>query len=114
MVKLSTKYYRNFPKQTSIYYGPQYTTNQYLETLKSYNTMFNQYKITPEQVAKLISERNIVTIFQGRSEAGPRALGNRSILYDPTDPNGKDYVNKVKNREWFRPFAGSVLKEKAA
>ena len=100
-------------KQTSIYYGPQYTTNQYLETLKSYNPMFNQYKITPEQVAKLISERNIVTIFQGRSEAGPRALGNRSILYDPTDPNGKDYVNKVKNREWFRPFAGSVLKEKA-
>ena len=102
-----------FPKQTSIYYGPEYTTNQYLETLKSYNTMFNQYKITPEQVAKLISERNIVTMFQGRSEAGPRALGNRSILYDPTDPNGKDYVNKVKNREWFRPFAGSVLKEKA-
>jgi len=103
-----------FPKQTSIYYGPQYNTDQYLKTLKSYNTMFNQYKITPEQVAKLISERNIVTIFQGRSEAGPRALGNRSILYDPTDPNGKDYVNKVKNREWFRPFAGSVLKEKAA
>ena len=103
-----------YKKQTSIYYGPQYTLNHYLETLKSYNTMFNQYKITPEQVAKLISERNIVTIFQGRSEAGPRALGNRSILYDPTDPNGKDYVNKVKNREWFRPFAGSVLKEKAA
>ena len=75
--------------------------------------MFNQHKITPEQVAKLISERNIVTIFQGRSEAGPRALGNRSILYDPTDPNGKDYVNKVKKREWFRPFAGTVLLEKA-
>jgi len=102
-----------FNRQTSIYYGPQYTTNQYLETLKKHNTIFNQYKITPEQVAKLISERNIVTIFQGRSEAGPRALGNRSILYDPTDPNGKDYVNKVKNREWFRPFAGSVLQEKA-
>jgi len=102
-----------FNRQTSIYYGPQYTTNQYLITLKSYNIMFNQYKITPEQVAKLISERNIVTIFQGRSEAGPRALGNRSILYDPTDPNGKDYVNKVKNREWFRPFAGSVLQEKS-
>ena len=50
-------------------------------------------------------------MFQGRSEAGPRALGNRSILYDPTDPNGKDTVNKVKGREWFRPFAGSMLKE---
>ena len=103
----------NPPKQTSIYYGPEYTTNQYLKTLKIYNNTFTQSKTTPKQVAKLISERNIVTIFQGRSEAGPRALGNRSILYDPTDPNGKDYVNKVKNREWFRPFAGSVLKEKA-
>ena len=101
------------PKQTTVYYGPQYTTKEYSKTLENYNDMFKQHRITPEQVAKLISERNIVTIFQGRSEAGPRALGNRSILYDPTDPNGKDFVNKVKNREWFRPFAGSVLKENA-
>ena len=64
-----------------------------------------------ESIAKLISEKNIVALFQGRSEAGPRALGNRSILYDPTDPNGKDHVNKVKGREWFRPFAGSMLHE---
>jgi carbamoyltransferase len=42
-----------FLKQTSIYYGPEYTTNQYLETLKNYNVMFNQYKITPNQVAQL-------------------------------------------------------------
>jgi len=102
-----------FPKQTSIYYGPEYTVNQLESTLKNYTEMFNVYNIKPENVAKLISENNIVTIFQGRSEAGPRALGNRSILYNPTDPNGKDYVNKVKNREWFRPFAGSVLKEKS-
>jgi len=60
-------------------------------------------------VAKLISEKNTVGIFQGRSEAGPRALGNRSILYDPRDPNGKDKVNNIKNRESFRPFAGSIL-----
>ena len=52
-------------------------------------------------------------MFQGRAEAGPRALGNRSILYDPTDVNGKDFVNTVKGREWFRPFAGTVLKEHA-
>jgi carbamoyltransferase len=62
-------------------------------------------------VAKLISEQNIVALYQGRSEAGPRALGNRSIVYDPRDPNGKDFVNLVKQREWFRPFAGSVLHE---
>ena len=68
-------------------------------------------EVTPADVAQLIADRNIVTLFQGRSEAGPRALGNRSILYDPTDPNGKDHVNTVKGREWFRPFAGSMLQE---
>jgi carbamoyltransferase len=100
-------------KQTSIYLGPKYSTKQIDKSIKSYNNMFNIYDIKPENVAKLISENNIVTIFQGRSEAGPRALGNRSILYNPTDPNGKDFVNKVKKREWFRPFAGTVLLEKA-
>jgi len=74
---------------------------------------FKKIKVSHKDIAKLISERNIVCIFQGRSEAGPRALGNRSILYDPTDPNGKDFVNKVKKREWFRPFAGTILSEKA-
>jgi carbamoyltransferase len=64
-----------------------------------------------EDVAYLIKEGNIVSIFQGRSESGPRALGNRSILFNPTIKNGKDIVNKVKGREYFRPFAGSVLKE---
>lgn len=66
---------------------------------------------TPEDIAALLVDRKIVTLFQGRSEAGPRALGNRSILYDPTDPKGKDHVNEVKGREWFRPFAGSMLQE---
>jgi carbamoyltransferase len=101
-------------KQTSIYLGPKYPIKQIDKLIKSYNNMFNVYDIKPENVAKLISENNIVTIFQGRSEAGPRALGNRSILYNPTDPNGKDFVNKVKKREWFRPFAGTVLLEKAS
>lgn len=68
--------------------------------------------VSHKDVAQLIADRNIVALFQGRSEAGPRALGNRSILYDPRDINGKDHVNKVKGREWFRPFAGSMLAEK--
>jgi carbamoyltransferase len=64
-------------------------------------------------VSDLIITGNIVALFQGKSEAGPRALGNRSILYDPRDPNAKDHVNKIKKREWFRPFAGSMLLEYA-
>ena len=65
-------------------------------------------------VAKLIADKKIVAIFQGRSEAGPRALGNRSILYDPRDPDGKDKVNRVKKRESFRPFAATILQAEAS
>jgi len=62
-------------------------------------------------VIQKILESKIVAIFQGKSEGGPRALGNRSILFDPRVPNGKDIVNTVKKRESFRPFAGSILYE---
>ena len=56
----------------------------------------------------LLTNKNIVTLFQGKSENGPRALGNRSVLFDPTFEDGKDYVNDVKHREYFRPFAGCI------
>lgn len=95
----------------TLYLGRQYDPDTYLNAIGNYE--FNVSDVTPEDVAKLIAEKNIVALFQGRSEAGPRALGNRSILYDPRDPDGKDEVNKVKGREWFRPFAGSVLAEDA-
>jgi carbamoyltransferase len=68
-------------------------------------------KVTVKEVSKLLSERKIVAIFQGRSESGPRSLGNRSILYDPTDENGKEKINRIKGREWYRPFAGTILLE---
>ena len=99
--------------QKSIYYGPEYS-EEFLQYVLDANK--EAIKVTPttkEEVAQLIADRNIVSIFQGRSEAGPRALGNRSILYDARDPEGKDKVNLVKGREWFRPFAGSVLLEDA-
>lgn len=60
---------------------------------------------------ELMTSKNIVACFQGRSEAGPRALGNRSLMFDPTFKDGKDFVNQIKNREYFRPFAGSILAE---
>jgi carbamoyltransferase len=100
-------------KQTSIYYGPEYKKEDLEKILKNNLDKIKVEKIEASQIAKLIADKNIVSLFQGRSEAGPRALGNRSILYDPRDPNGKDYVNTVKGREWFRPFAGSCLVEDA-
>jgi carbamoyltransferase len=69
-------------------------------------------KVTPKDVAELLRDGKIIAMFQGRSEAGPRALGNRSILFNPSIKNGKDIINAVKRRESFRPFAGTILAEK--
>ena len=97
---------------TTLYLGPKYDIkSEDIEDLLEDSMELTD--VTDVDVAQLIKDRNIVSIFQGRSEAGPRALGNRSILYDPTDPDGKDKVNTVKGREWFRPFAGSIMKEHA-
>ncbi|MFO7562832.1 MAG: carbamoyltransferase C-terminal domain-containing protein [Enhygromyxa sp.] len=64
--------------------------------------------------ARWIADGNIVAVFHGRSEHGPRALGHRSILADPRDPGMADHLNrKVKHREPFRPFAPAVLAEAA-
>ena len=91
--------------------------NLYLGTQLKYDYKLLDHEIESDisvgEVARLLSEGNIVAIAQGRSEIGPRALGNRSILFDPRVKNGKDIVNTVKNREWFRPFAGTVLLEHA-
>lgn len=99
-------------KITNLYTGPEYmyTTEQIINTCEKYNAT-KVSKADYGDVIDLITSKNIVAMFQGRSEAGPRALGNRSILYDPRDPNGKDHVNLVKRREYFRPFAGSILLE---
>jgi carbamoyltransferase len=64
-----------------------------------------------DDVVELLLNKHIVTLYQGRSENGPRALGNRSILFNPTYEDGKDFVNEVKHREYFRPFAGTILQE---
>ena len=95
---------------TTLYLGPDRTDEiQNFQTPEGYT----EKEVNHADVAQLIVDGNIVTIFQNRSEAGPRALGNRSVLFDPRLPDGKDIVNKVKGREWFRPFAGSVLLEDA-
>lgn len=72
-----------------------------------------QENIRYSDVARLLIDKKIIALFQGRSESGPRALGNRSMLYTPTDVNGKDRVNRVKGREYFRPLAASMLLEYA-
>ena len=108
-VSKSTKVH---PQIKDLYYGPKYEYDtEYIKDLASYYNATRIFEATHEDAVDLISKKNIVAMFQGKSESGPRALGNRSIMYDPRDPKGKDHVNTVKRREYFRPFAGSILKE---
>lgn len=100
-------------QKTSLYLGPkyEYTTTDIEKLCEKYDG--EVVDATSLEIVSLLRNKNIVAMFQGRSENGPRALGNRSILFDPTFEDGKEYVNRVKNREYFRPFAGSILQEHA-
>jgi carbamoyltransferase len=90
---------------SNVYIGHQETSYD----LKDLETQ----KVSYEDVVNILLQKNIVALFQGKSEAGQRALGNRSLLFDPRVSNGKDVVNQIKKRENFRPFAGSILQEEA-
>lgn len=64
------------------------------------------------EVLDMLEDQKIISVFGGGSESGRRALGNRSILADPRSPKMKDLINeKVKHRQWFRPFAPSIIRE---
>ena len=94
-----------------LYLGFQYNYN--VNDLDKYVDKYRAEIVdaTNETVVDLLMNKNIVCLYQGRSENGPRALGNRSILFNPTYKDGKDFVNSVKRREYFRPFAGSILQD---
>lgn len=88
----------------------KHKNNEELEILE-----FNHLPDLYEKMAKFIADGKITCWYQGRSEFGPRALGNRSILADPRRTDMKDILNsRVKFRESFRPFTPSVLAEKAS
>ena len=94
------------------YTGKKYSKKNTLKLLKNYKIKFEY--TNKEEIAKLISKGKVIGYFQGKSEYGPRALGNRSILADARDPKMRDYINKkIKHREMFRPFAPAILEEKS-
>ena len=100
--------------KNNIYVGPEYANDKIKSFLDKNNINYDFFEnhILLSKTAILISEGNIVGWYQGRMEWGPRALGNRSILADPRNPEMKNILNeKIKHRESFRPFAPSILEE---
>ena len=101
-------------RMENVYLGPEYTNAEIKGFLDMAKIPYEQPACLEERTAQLLAEGLIVGWFQGRMEFGPRALGARSILADPTRPDMKDLLNHyVKHREDFRPFAPSVLEERA-
>ena len=108
-------YTEDYDLMKGSYLGPYFSDKEIIITNKKYKAVYEHlesFEKLSEKVANLISEGNVVGWFQGRSEFGPRALGNRSILADPRNLEMQKKLNlKIKYREGFRPFAPSVLEE---
>ena len=105
---------------SAMYYYRDITKNCDITPIK--DTFFNGNKhavpidvgnsyTTVDDIVNYLTQGKIVAVYNQMAEAGPRALGNRSILFDARNKNAKDIVNVVKNREWYRPFACSILEE---
>ncbi len=94
------------------YWGPEFTDEQIKKALDDALVSYEYLQNPEQEAAKAISNNRVIGWFQGRMEFGQRALGNRSILADARDPKMKDKINRlIKHREWYRPFAPSVLEE---
>ena len=99
---------------THAYWGPDYTDNEIEKFLKWIKVPYKKMEDVATETAQLLADNKIIGWFQGRMEFGPRALGSRSILASPIDPDMQRRLNEVKDREDFRPVAPVVLEEDAA
>lgn len=112
-------YYREHPERrhrrlSHLYGGPSFDDDEIRQILDDRKLEYEQLDDVEGTTAKLLVENRIVAWFQGAMEAGPRALGSRSILMSPLAAENKDLINAcVKYREMFRPFCPSMLAERA-
>jgi carbamoyltransferase len=99
------------------YLGPRFSSEQIRQELDNLNANYTELEDSAlmPQLAQILEQENVVGWFQGRMEFGPRALGGRSIIGDPRSEKMQSVMNlKIKYRESFRPFAPSVLAERAS
>lgn len=101
---------------THVYWGPSFSNEEIIEQIEVVKVPYERLDdadIAPT-ISELLADQKIVGWFQLGSEWGPRALGARSIIADPRHENTRDRVNSaIKYRDWWRPFAGSMLAEAA-
>ncbi len=105
----------NFTPRTlsHMYFGPSFSDTEIEEALRKNNCVYSKETNIAKRVGELLAGNNIVGMFQGGMEYGPRALGNRSIMYPATDTHANDWLNRQLNRTEFMPFAPVTLAERA-
>ena len=96
-----------------VYFGNSYSDKEIENYLVQNKIDFSVPENLAEAAGRLLSQNKVVGIYHSRMEYGPRALGNRSILYPATDPAVNDWLNKRLNRTEFMPFAPVTLEERA-
>lgn len=94
-----------------VYWGPEYSDDAIEKALKEFDISYSHKGNIEKDIAKLLAENKVIAHFHGRMEFGPRALGNRSILYPATDPKVNDWLNTRLHRSEFMPFAPVTIKE---
>lgn len=97
----------------NVFFGPSFSNNEIENILEKRGLPFEYVENINERIAELLVKGHVVARFTGRMEYGPRALGNRSILYQSTDPSVNDWLNKKLSRTEFMPFAPATLQEYA-
>tara|TARA_B100000809_G_scaffold210403_4_gene213707 strand:- start:757 stop:2559 length:1803 start_codon:yes stop_codon:yes gene_type:complete len=96
-----------------VYWGPSYSNDEIQAALDEAKLVYEFHDDIESVIARTLADGEVVARFHGRMEFGPRALGNRSILYQPTDPSVNDWLNEKLRRTEFMPFAPSTLREEA-
>ena len=105
------KYY-GANKDASSYLGEQWPKEDIDKVLEEAKNIQIDLNVDLDRVAQHLADGKIISVYNGKSESGRRALGNRSILANPAIPNMKQIINdRVKHRQWYRPFAPSILEE---
>lgn len=100
-------------KLKNVYFGLEYSNQDIKKELDKNKLKYSYFKDIESEIAKLLANGFVVARFNGRMEFGPRALGNRSILYQTTDKTVNDWLNKKLRRTEFMPFAPATLAEYA-
>jgi carbamoyltransferase len=95
----------------NVYYGPDYSENELKQAFDAAQLRYERYDDVEDRIGDLLARDSIVGRFNGRMEYGPRALGNRSVLYPAKEPEVNQWLNKQLGRTEFMPFAPAALME---